>query len=84
MAIIAPDLVWGGVLMLAGAGLGYCSLRQFSTVKQVTLLFLVGYFVFVACIFGVSNFGATAWITYLHVSLTYAWLWYTERRRLYG
>ncbi len=84
MSILAPDFVWGGVLMAAGAGLGWCSLRQFSAVKQVVLLFLMGYFVFVTVIFAVSNIGATAPVTYLHVALTYAWLWYTERRRLYG
>lgn len=84
MAILAPDYVWGGSLMVAGVALGWCSLRQFSTVKQTTLLFLTGYFVFVTCIFAVSNLGATAPITYFHVALTYAWLWYTERRRQHG
>lgn len=81
MGVVAPDFVWGGSLMVAGAALGYSSLRMFSAAKQMALLFLVGYFVFVACVFGVSNIGSTAPITYLHVAGTYAWLWYTERRR---
>ena len=81
MALLAPDYVWGGVLMAAGGALGWLSLAGSIYAKQATLLFLMAYFVFVTVIFSVSNIGATAPITYFHVALTYAFLWWTERRR---
>lgn len=81
MAFLAPDYVWGGVLMVAGVALGWLSLTGRGYAKQIILLFLVAYFVFVTVIFAVANIGATAPITYFHVALTYAWLWWTERRR---
>ncbi len=81
MGQVAPDVIWGGVLMAAGVALGWLSLTRRIHGKQLILLFLMGYFIFVSVVFGFANMGSTAPITYFHVALTYAWLWWTERRR---
>jgi hypothetical protein len=84
MELVAPDYVWGGALMLAGLVLACSSLQDVTVAKLPALLFLVAYFVFVSIVFGAANIGSTAPITYLHVAATYAWLWFTARRRVYG
>lgn len=81
MAAVAPDVIWGGALMAAGLALGWLSLSFRTHGKQLVLLFLMAYFVFVAVVFGVANLGSTAPATYFHVAVTYAWLWWTEKRR---
>ena len=81
MAMVASETVWGLLPTVAGVLLGWASLRGRSRVKRVVLLFLVAYFVFVTFIFALANFGSTAPVTYLHVALMYAWLWWTEVRR---
>jgi hypothetical protein len=84
MEMVAPDIVWGGVLMLAAVLLGWASLREISAVKLPVLLFLMAYFMFVTVIFSMANIGSTAPTTYFHVAITFAWLWFTERRRFNG
>lgn len=83
MALVASEVTWGLLPMVAGVVLGYGSLCGWAVGKQAVLLFLVAYFVFVSVVFGFANIGSTALITYLHIALTYGWLWWTERRR-YG
>ncbi len=80
-ALVAPDVVWGGVLMAASVLLAWASLSGLSALKQVTLLFLVAYLVFVTVIVGLANIYSAAPVTYFHVAITYAWLWWTDRRR---
>ncbi len=81
MGLVAPDVVWGGVLMVAAVLLAWASLSGLAGWKQLVLLFLFSYFVFVTVVVGMANISSAAGVAYFHVAVTYAWLWWVDRRR---
>lgn len=79
MSAVAPG--WGGLAMVSGLLLLRFSLTGNSAFKQSTLIFLVAFFAFVTFVLAAANYRSTALPVYSHAVFTFAFLWYSERRR---